>query len=86
MEDKLKPVVDALNEMKDDSTVPKNVKAKVEKMLDILEKGEGDLNLKVNQCLNEFDGISEDANIQAFTRTQVWNVVALLEAALNGQR
>ncbi|MDP2750234.1 MAG: UPF0147 family protein [Nanoarchaeota archaeon] len=83
IEKELQPAMEALDEMKNDSTVPKNVKAKVEKMIDCLTKGEGDISLRINQCLNEFDDISDDANIQPYTRTQIWNVVALMEAAMN---
>ena len=85
MDEKLQPVLDALNEMREDSTVPKNVRAKIDKMIECITKGEGDISLRVNQCLNEFEEISNDANIQPYTRTQIWNIVALMEAALNGK-
>ncbi len=83
MDDNLKPVIDALNEMKEDNTVPKNVKAKVEKMTECILKGDGDLSLRLNQCVNEFEEISNDVNLQPYTRTQIWNIVALIEASLN---
>lgn len=83
MDENLQPVIEALNEMREDTTVPKNVKLKIEKMINCIMHGEGDISLRVNQCLNEFEEISNDANIQPYTRTQIWNIVALMEAALN---
>ncbi|MBI5391303.1 UPF0147 family protein [Candidatus Woesearchaeota archaeon] len=72
------PVLDAINEVLEDATLPRNVKSKLEGISKVLTQG-GDLSLNVDKALQELDDISDDANLQPFTRTQVWNIVSLLE-------
>lgn len=79
MEDPLKSVIDNINELQDDNTVPRNVKMKLLNIVEIL-KGEDDASIKINKALDELDEISDDANLQPYTRTQIWNLVSMLES------
>lgn len=74
----LKDVFEVLEELMDDSTVPKNVKNKVRDIVEAL-KEDAELSIRVNKALHILDEISDDANLQSYTRTQIWNVVSLLE-------
>ena len=71
-------ILDVLNELVDDSAVPKNVKTKIKSTIDALSE-DVDLSIRVNKALHILDDISDDANLQSYTRTQIWNVVSLLE-------
>ncbi|MBC8495403.1 UPF0147 family protein [archaeon] len=71
-------VIDALNELGEDSSVPKNVKRKISEMINNL-KSDKDLSLKVNKSLSDLDDISNDVNIPTFVRTQIWGVASMLE-------
>lgn len=71
-------IVTALNEMKDDSTVPKNIKGKIDIMINML-KEDSEESIKVSRVMHEIEEITEDANIEPYTRTQIFNVVSLLE-------
>lgn len=71
-------VVDLLNELKDDSTIPKNVKGRIDDIIMLLN-GTADTSLNVNKALDMLDEIGDDVNLQPFARTQVWNVVSMLE-------
>ena len=71
-------VIDFLKEMEDDNTIPKNVKSKIHNVISIL-KGDEEVRVVVNKALHELDDVSDDINMQAYTRTQIWNVVSLLE-------
>ena len=75
---KLKDAVDFIMEINDDDTTPRNIKAKMSRILDIL-KEDSDNPTKKNKALNELDEIVNDNNIQQYTRTQIWNIVSLLE-------
>jgi uncharacterized protein (UPF0147 family) len=70
-------VIDALNELKEDNTVPKNVKAKLDNMICLL-KEDTEESIRVSRVLHEIEEIAEDANMQSYTRTQIFNVVSLL--------
>jgi uncharacterized protein (UPF0147 family) len=75
---KVEEIVEVLTELKEDNTVPKNVKEKIKVVMDVLKEDE-DLKLKVNKVLHELDDIADDPNLQPYTRTQIWNVVSMLE-------
>ena len=66
----LDEVITALQELEEDASLPKNVKDKVQRIsLFLQEKTE--LSLKIDKALQEFDEISDDINLEPFTRTQI---------------
>ena len=71
-------VVNSLNEIKEDATAPRNVRTKIESVVNTL-KEDTELSIKVNKALSELDQIANDVNLQAYTRTQIWNVMSMLE-------
>lgn len=77
-EHKLNEVVTVLEELIGDMTVPKNVKLQLQMTIEAL-RSEGEFSLKVNRALNALDEISDDSNVEPYTRSQIWNVVSLLE-------
>jgi len=78
-EDKVQNIVEYLDEMKNDSTVPRNVKSKMDEVILILND-ELDLSMRIDKAVHIFDKLNDDVNIDSFTRTQLWNVVSLIEA------
>ena len=75
---KMANIIEALTDLTKDSTVPRNIKMKVEAVIAILSSNE-DLSIRINKALSEIDEISDDTNLQAYTRTQVWNIASMLE-------
>ena len=71
-------VVATLCELKEDITVPKNVRLKVEKVRGLLNE-ETEIDIKVSKALNELEEIADDVNLQSYTRSQVWKVISALE-------
>jgi len=71
-------VISSLNEIQSDASVPRNVRTKIESIIKTLNENT-ELPIKVNKALNELDGIASDVNIQSYTRTQMWNVMSVLE-------
>ena len=77
----LDDVVNIFKELQEDSTVSKNLKAKVAVMQRELEQSSGDeISLKVNKILSELEDLSSDVNLPMFVRTQIWNLTSMLEA------
>ncbi len=74
----LESIISTLEELVDDSTVQKNIKIKLDGIIKIL-KGNEELCIKINKVLNDLDEISNDNNIHTYTRTQIWNIVSMLE-------
>ena len=70
--------IEKLQELENDINIPKNIKIKIKGIINIL-KGDIELSIKINKALNELDEISNDANLEPYTRTQIWNIVSILE-------
>lgn len=71
-------VVDLLEDLKKEGSIPKNVKDKINSTIEILNDEE-ETAIKVSRALHELEEVADDVNLQPFTRTQVWNIVSLLE-------
>lgn len=71
-------IIGVLEDLENDSSVPRNVKDKIKNTIEAL-KEEKDLKISVNKALHELDEIADDPNLQPYTRTQIWNIVSLLE-------
>lgn len=78
-EDSLKPIIESMEEFAEDSSVPKNIKIKISGIITELKK-DSDLDIRINKALQELEEISDDSNLQSFNRTQIWNLISLLES------
>lgn len=78
-EEDVKEIIDCLTELLSDNSVPRNIKSKIEDIMKSLAQ-DSDRSLKINKALCILEEISDDNNIQTYTRTQLWNVVSMLEA------
>ncbi|MAH33632.1 hypothetical protein CL615_04555 [archaeon] len=74
----IEDVIEVLSDLKDDIAVPKNVRSKIENTIKILDT-DIDTQIKISKVLHELEDISNDTNLQQYTRTQIWNVVSTLE-------
>lgn len=71
-------VIAALRELEQDGQVPKNIKATIVNTIKALEQ-DGEMSIKVSRALQQLEQLTEDNNMQAYTRTQIFNIVSLLE-------
>lgn len=78
IEDRIQEIIDVLQELLEDSSVPKNVKNKLQSTVEVLRE-DAEASIRVNKALNELDEVADDTNLQSYTRTQIWNIVSLLE-------
>ncbi|MBI2145379.1 UPF0147 family protein [Candidatus Woesearchaeota archaeon] len=72
-------IIESISELQEDSTVPKNVKEKVHEIIENLKDEKLEVSMRVDKAIQILDEIAEDANLQSYTRTQLWNVVSMLE-------
>jgi uncharacterized protein (UPF0147 family) len=79
MNEQITEIIELLEELQGDSTVPRNVKNKLSDMQKELQNETGDLSLKVNKILSDVEEIANDINLPMFVRTQIWNLTSLLE-------
>ena len=75
-------VIETLTELEGDVTVPRNVRLKIQNIITNL-KEDIEISIKISKALNDLDEIADDVNLQPYTRTQIWNVVSILEKINN---
>jgi|TARA_Y100000310_G_scaffold292645_1_gene321581 hypothetical protein len=67
-----------LAELEDDITVPKNVRMRIEKVIEVLNNNL-EISIKVSKALNELEELADDVNLQSYTRSQIWTIISVLE-------
>ncbi len=72
-------IMESLAMIEEDSSVPKNVRAKIKDAMSLLldENGKSTA-IKIDQVMQQLDDLNEDPNLPPYTRTQIWNVVSTL--------
>ena len=71
-------IISSLEEVKDDSVTPRNVQMKIDEIITLLKENDGDA-LVNNRIMDELDQLTVDHNLESFTRTQIYNIISLLE-------
>ena len=67
-----------LDEINEDRSVPKNIRNSIIEAKGHLNSN-ADMAIRVNSAVSILDEISNDPNIPIYTRTQIWNIVSMLE-------
>jgi len=82
MDQKIKHINEMLEHLVSDTTIPKNIR-KV--LIDANErlKGTEESNVKVSAAVYLIESISEDINMPAHARTQIWGIISALEGLKN---
>lgn len=80
MNEELTELLEFIKELQEEGSMPKNVKAKFQIIVtELKEATEDNLSLTVNKLLSDLDEISSDANLDQFTRQQIWSISSMLE-------
>jgi uncharacterized protein (UPF0147 family) len=72
-------VITLLEMIAGDRTVPKNIRKVAEDSKAVLTSNEKSEELKISTAIHLLDEITNDPNMPLYTRTQIWNVVSILE-------
>ena len=73
-------IIPLIQQIANDRTVPRNIRTICEESIKILENEKQDIAISVNTVISSMDEVSNDPNIPMYTRTQIWNIVSLLES------
>ena len=76
--EKITDMVNLIAELQNDASVPRNVKNKLESCADALQD-DTEISMRIDKARHAIDELSEDSNLQSYTRTQIWNIASLLE-------
>ena len=73
-------VINLIQQVANDRTVPRNIRSKCEESINVLNDEKDDVAVRINTVISNMDEISNDPNIPTYTRTQVWNIVSIMES------
>lgn len=77
MLDEIKSVVSKLETIKDDETVPRNVRFRINRTLASIQQ-QKEIQLTVDKVIEELDEVSNDANLPVYTRIEIMNIIGIL--------
>ena len=75
----MKVINNLLDEINNDRTVPKNIRTIIQRVRADLNNEKNDTAVRINSGVSLLDEVSNDPNIPIYTRTQIWNIVSMLE-------
>ena len=74
----IKNAMELLDRIINDRTVPKNIRKSAEDSKNVLNSNDVP-EVKFSTVIHMLDEIINDPNMPMYTRTQIWNVVSILE-------
>ncbi len=75
---KIEGMLSIILELQEDTSVPRNVKEKLQLCITALQDS-SEISLRVDKVRHALEEISDDTNLQSYTRTQIWNISSQLE-------
>lgn len=79
MNKKLKPIMEEIDMILEDHTVPKNIRKALSDSKERL-LSQDEWNVKISSAIYHINNISEDINMPTHARMQIWTIMSELEA------
>jgi uncharacterized protein len=78
-ETKLKQIIDVLDQLADDTSVPRNIRRGATSAKDRLLQSKEALDVRAASAIFILDDLANDPNIPLHGRTLIWNIISQLE-------
>lgn len=82
MMERVEEVIEVVEEVSEDRRIPRNVRAKIKEASEALKNEKETIKTRITTAITILDEASTDPNLQQFSRTEIWNVVSMLESLL----
>ncbi len=76
----LEEIIAFIEEIIEDRTVPRNIREVLKSVKECIES-EDEKEVKKDRAIQLLDDISNDPNMPVYTRTQIWNIISMIEEA-----
>jgi len=76
---KLRQIMDVLDQLAEDTSVPRNIRRGATNAKGLLTKAGTALDVRVAGAVHLLDELANDPNIPLHGRTQIWNIISQLE-------
>ena len=84
--EKIKEIIEMLNELIEDTSIPKNIRKALSDSKQRLTDKDAELNVKVSASIYSIESITDDINMPAHARTQIWAIISELESLKTNNR
>ncbi len=78
-EEKLEQIIVALDQLAEDTSVPRNIRRGAVECKERLQKKEEALDVRTASAIFKLDEMANDPNIPLHGRTLIWNIISQLE-------
>ncbi len=78
--EKIKEIIEMLSELIEDTSIPKNIRKALSDSKQRLTDKDAELNVKVSASIYSIESITDDINMPAHARTQIWAIISELES------
>lgn len=75
----LQEVLDIIQEINDDGSVPRNIKKILNELRDLFGNSDSEFKVKVDTASQMIEELSLNPNLPSHARTQIWNISSVLE-------
>lgn len=76
---KLQQIAEVMDQLIEDTSVPRNIRRGAEESKEILLTGEEALDVRISSAISILDDLANDPNIPLHARTLIWNIMSGLE-------
>ena len=76
----LLPILESINQLVDDSSVPRNIRRGAQAARDELNKPRAPLDVRVASAVYVLDDLANDPNLPMHGRTAIWSIISNLES------
>jgi len=80
MKKEILELVEMMDEVIEDRSVPRNIRTAIDDAKNKISDLEDATGLKFSEAIYLLDDVSNDINMPAHTRTEIWNIISGLES------
>ena len=80
IKDQIEYTAEVMEAIMEDTTVPRNIRRTIEEAKEKLSVEEKELNVNITSAIYLMEDISNDINMPAHTRTEIWTIISELES------
>lgn len=79
-QEELENICNMLEEIKEDNSVPRNIRDGAEECEEMLLNSDDELDVRIASSIFKLEELADDPNIPLHGRTLIWNVISRLES------
>ncbi len=78
--EKIKNTLELFDILINDTSIPKNIRKTIIDAKTRLSKEDDEINVRASSAIYLLDSVSEDINMPMHARSQIWNILSILES------